>query len=189
MDVPGTVEQATQAATAAGFSLSCEPSVGRLLSVLAAAVKPAGAILELGTGAGVGVAWIVAGLAGRTDVRVVSIELDPELGAVAAANEWPDFVQLDVGDARELLRHPDRWDLIFADAPGGKWDGLSDTIDALEPGGLLLVDDMSPPEFVDDLHRRKTIDVRDRLLTDARLVTAELDWSGGIILCARTSES
>src|SRR5437660_12510543 len=137
MDVPATVEQATRAATAAGFSLSCDPGVGRLLSVLATAVKPGGAILELGTGAGVGVAWIVAGLAGRTDVRVVSIELDPELGAVATANEWPDYVQLEVGDARELLRPPERWDLIVADSPGGKWEGLNDTIEALEPGGVL----------------------------------------------------
>jgi demethylmenaquinone methyltransferase/2-methoxy-6-polyprenyl-1,4-benzoquinol methylase len=188
MEVPNNVEQATLAAAAAGFSLSCDPGVGRLLSVLAAAVPPRGTILELGTGAGVGVAWIVAGLGGRTDVRVVSVELDPEVAAVAARNGWPDFVQLETGDALELLGRPDRWDLIFADAPGGKWYGLDDTIDALAPGGVLLIDDMTPPEFVDDLHRTKTLEVRERLLTDARLVVAEIGWSTGIILAARRSD-
>jgi len=186
IDVPGGVQTAAKAATKAGFPLSCDPGVGRLLGVLAAGVPPHGAILELGTGAGVGLAWIVAGLVGRTDVRVLSVELDADLGAVAARQAWPDFVQLESGDALEVVRRPDRWDLIFADAPGGKWYGLDDTIDALLPGGVLLVDDMSPAEFVDDLHRTKTADVRERLLTDARLVAVAMDWSTGIILCTRS---
>jgi demethylmenaquinone methyltransferase/2-methoxy-6-polyprenyl-1,4-benzoquinol methylase len=185
MDVPETVEQATRAAAAAGFAPSCDPGAGRLLSVLAAAVPRRGTILELGTGAGVGLAWIVAGLGGRIDVRVVSVELDPEVAGVAARNGWPDFVQLETGDALEVLRGSNRWDLIFADAPGGKWYGLDETIDALEPGGVLLVDDMTPHEFVDDIHRTKTIEVRERLLTDDRLAAVEIGWSSGIIVCAR----
>jgi demethylmenaquinone methyltransferase/2-methoxy-6-polyprenyl-1,4-benzoquinol methylase len=185
VDVPDWVEQARRAAAAAGFSLSCEPGVGRLLSVLAAAVPRCGTILELGTGAGVGLAWIVAGLGARTDVRVVSVELDPEVASVAARQGWPDFVQVETGDGLDVLRRSDRWDLIFADAPGGKWYGLDDTIDALGPGGVLLVDDMTPPEFADDLHRTKTIEVRQRLLTDDRLFVVEIGWSSGVILCAR----
>jgi len=62
MDVPARVQEATRAAAEAGFSLSCDHGLGRLLGVLAAAVKQEGSILELGTGAGVGVAWIVAGM-------------------------------------------------------------------------------------------------------------------------------
>jgi demethylmenaquinone methyltransferase/2-methoxy-6-polyprenyl-1,4-benzoquinol methylase len=187
MSVPATVEAAVRAAADEGFTLSCEPGVGRLLSVLAAAVPPDGAILELGTGAGVGVAWITAGLAGRTEVRVVSVELDSEVAALAASNEWPDFVHLEVGDAIEVLRRGDHWDLIFADAQGGKWDGLDDTINALKPAGVLLVDDMTPPSFIDELHRNKTIEVRKRLLSDDRLVAVEIAWSTGIILCTRRS--
>ena len=38
-----------------------------------------------------------------------------------------------------------QFSLIFADAPGGKWEGLDRTIAALEPGGLLVVDDMRWP--------------------------------------------
>ena len=69
IDVPGGVQTAAKAATKAGFPLSCDPGVGRLLGVLAAGVPPHGAILELGTGAGVGLAWIVAGLVGLITFR------------------------------------------------------------------------------------------------------------------------
>lgn len=185
MDVPARVKAVAHAATDAGFTLSCDSGVGQLLSVLAASVPREGTILELGTGAGVGLAWIVAGLARRTDVRIASVELDPEIAAVAAKNDWPDFVHLEVGHAIETLQSTDAWDLIFADAQGGKWEGLDDTIAALAPGGLLLVDDMTPAEFIDDMHRTKTIEVRERLLSDARLVAVEIGWSSGLILCAR----
>jgi demethylmenaquinone methyltransferase/2-methoxy-6-polyprenyl-1,4-benzoquinol methylase len=116
---------------------------------------------------------------------VVSVELDPEVAALAAKNERPDFVHLEVGDALEVLRRGVRWDLIFADAQGGKWDGLDDTINALKPGGVLLVDDMSPPSFMNEQHREKTIEVGERLLADDRLVAVEIAWSSGIILCTR----
>jgi predicted O-methyltransferase YrrM len=56
------------------------------------------------------------------------------------------------------------FDLIFADAQGGKWTGLSRTIAALRPGGVLLVDDMTPPAWLDDAHRTHTARVRATLV-------------------------
>jgi demethylmenaquinone methyltransferase/2-methoxy-6-polyprenyl-1,4-benzoquinol methylase len=180
--MPSLVEEMEAAATAAGFTLSCEPEVGRVLAVLAAAVPAGGAVLELGTGTGVGLAWLLSGLRGRTDVTLTSVEVDPEVAAVAATHTWPSFVRLEVGDAIEVVRRPQRWDLIFADAPGGKWEGLDSTITALAPGGILVVDDMAPTTYVDDTHRSKTTEVRHRLLTHPHLVTVEIAWSSGIML-------
>ena len=57
--LPEGVAAALGRAREAGFALSCEVGVGRLLATLAAGVRPGGRILELGTGAGVGLAWIV----------------------------------------------------------------------------------------------------------------------------------
>lgn len=185
MMIPIEVEAVAQAGADAGFEMSCDPGVGQLIGVLAAAVPSNGAILELGTGVGVGLAWTLLGLRGRTDAHVLSVELDSEIAAIAAKRDWPDFVELEVGDALEVLVREHRWDLIFADAQGGKWDGLDSTIEALAPGAVLLVDDMTPPEFVSDLHRDKTLEVRERLLADRRLVSVEIGWSTGIILCTR----
>lgn len=185
MTMPAVVRAAMDRAEAAGFELACDRQVGRLLAVLSAAVPPEGRILELGTGAGVGLAWIVHGLQSRTDVEVVSVELSPDLAAVAGAAEWPPFVRLEIADALEVVARGERYDLIFADAQGGKWEGLDDTIASLRPTGLLLVDDMTPPEFMNDEHREKTPEVRRRLLEEGRLVHVEMDWATGIILCAR----
>jgi demethylmenaquinone methyltransferase/2-methoxy-6-polyprenyl-1,4-benzoquinol methylase len=188
MSLPSKVESATRSAADAGFALSCDPDAGRLLAVLSAAVPAGGSILELGTGAGVGLAWIVAGLGSRRDVSVDSVEVDAAVAAVAARNDWPGFVRVAVCDALEVMRRGNRWDLIFADAQGGKWEGLDETVDALRPGGVLLVDDMTPGAFVDDQHRVKTHEVRECLLGDERLVTVEISWSTGLILCSRTTE-
>jgi predicted O-methyltransferase YrrM len=185
MAVPHRVCTAMERAEAAGFTMSCDPRVGRLLSVLAAALPRDGRILELGTGTGVGLAWIVDGLGARADVEVVSVELARDIAALAAGNEWPAFVELKVGDALEFVGHPERYDLIFADAQGGKWEGLEQTIDSLRPGGLLLVDDMEPTEYMHDEHRVKTVEVRERLLASERIAHVELNWATGLILCAR----
>lgn len=65
MNIPSNVAAASLAAEKAGFPLSCDPDVGRLLSVLSAAVPPHGSVLELGTGAGVGTALGLTPAVGR----------------------------------------------------------------------------------------------------------------------------
>jgi demethylmenaquinone methyltransferase/2-methoxy-6-polyprenyl-1,4-benzoquinol methylase len=172
------ISAAHDRAEAAGFTISSEPPVGALLAVLSAAVPPGGRILEIGTGAGVGLAWLVEGLRGRTDVEVHSVERDPRLGRLAAAAEWPENVTLHDGDVLELFDTLGAFDLIFADAEGGKWHRLDRTIAALAPGGHLLVDDMA-----DDNER--TARVRETLLAHLDLATVELSCGSGLILATR----
>jgi demethylmenaquinone methyltransferase/2-methoxy-6-polyprenyl-1,4-benzoquinol methylase len=183
--LPDRVERATAVAAESGFDLSCDPEVGRLLAVLAAATPADGRILELGTGCGVGLAWIVHGLDARNDVEVLSIELDPESVACARQGAWPGFVSIMEGDALAVVPQSGTFDLVFADSEGGKWEGLGATIAALRPGGLLLVDDMTPAGWASDHHRLKTEEVRTRLLAHPQLVAAEMAHGTGIVLCTR----
>jgi demethylmenaquinone methyltransferase/2-methoxy-6-polyprenyl-1,4-benzoquinol methylase len=185
LSLPSRVAAALVNASELGFEMSCDPGVGALLGVLAAAVPPNGRILELGTGSGVGLGWIVEGINGRSDVEVVSVELDPTISAAAARVTWPSAVRLEVGDALEFIAEPRQWDLIFADAQGGKWEGLEETIQSLRPGGVLLVDDMTPAVFVSEEHRSKTAEVRRHLLSSHDLAAVEIGWSTGLILCTR----
>ena len=184
--MPQLIAHVTAAAQRAGFAMSCEPEVGALLAVLAAAVPAGGRILELGTGAGVGTAWIVHGLGDRSDVDVVSVDDDRAAAELAGRASWPPYVRLIVGDAVEVTGREGAFDLIFADAQGGKWDGLEVTVGALRPGGHLLVDDMSPPRFADSHHERKTAEVRTTLLSRPDLVSVPIAWSSGVILSTRT---
>lgn len=94
-------------------------------------------------------------------------------------------VTLRVADVLAVLDELGRFDLIFADAQGGKWTGLERTIAALRPGGMLLVDDMTPPAWMDDAHERHTARVRATLLGHQDLVATELACGSGMILCTR----
>jgi len=108
-------------------------------------------------------------------VDVVSVDVDPQLAEIAASLETPGYVEVRVADGADLLDAECRWSMIFADAPAGKREGLDQTVAALEPGGVLPVDDMTPEHFVSDLHRDKTPEVRDTLVADPRLRTVEVD--------------
>jgi predicted O-methyltransferase YrrM len=171
--------------------MSSDPEVGRLLAVLAAQLPGEARVLELGTGVGVGTAWIVSGLLPRTDVMVLTVESDPRTAALAARGDWPAFTELRRGDALDVLdvvaRDGGTFDLIFADAPEGKWHGLDRTIAALAPHGLLIVDDMTPRPGWTDGHRAAQERVRRTLLAAPELTSVELAHGSGVILSARTT--
>jgi predicted O-methyltransferase YrrM len=185
--VPPLVAAATARARQASFPMSCDPAVGRLLSVLAAHLPEGARVLELGTGTGVGTAWMVSGLLPRTDVTVTSVEKNPETAAAAAGGYWPSFVVLRCDDALEVLAEGEAFDLIFADAPGGKWDGLDRSIAALRPHGLLIVDDMTPEPDWTDSHRAAQDKVRQALVSDPGLTSVELAIGSGVILSVRSA--
>jgi predicted O-methyltransferase YrrM len=182
--LPNRVQAATDRAAAAGFELSSERGVGQLLMTLAAAVRPSGRILEIGTGLGVGTAWLCEGLALRSDVELVTIESDPNRALQASAGGWPQFVRAMVGDAMIELPGMGAFSLIFADAEGGKLYGLDLTLAAVEVNGLLVLDDMRfqgrSPMIEDGIVR-----ARRQLLADDRFVCAEVNWSSGLLLASR----
>lgn len=188
VDRPASVKAAYARAEGLGFELSSEPEVGWLLAALSAAVPPSGRVLELGTGAGVGLAWIVHGLGDRSDVEVVTVEIDTELARQVQALDWPDWVTFEVGDGAELVGTLGEFDLVFPDAPGGKIFKLRKTVTALRPGGVLVVDDMDLSRDLSAHHPDLPAalrSVRDRLMTDPRLICAELPFASGVILATR----
>jgi demethylmenaquinone methyltransferase/2-methoxy-6-polyprenyl-1,4-benzoquinol methylase len=185
---PEIVASACARAKAARFELSCEPEVGALLAVLAGAVPPNGRILDMGTGAGVGLAWLVHGLRSRDDVEVVTIDVDSDIQEIARRGAWPAFVRFLLGDAAELVGGLGKFDLIFADAPGGKLFKLRRTIDALEPRGVLVVDDMDLERHDDPALRQALVVVRDRLLSNPDLLVAELHAGSGIMVAVRSGQ-
>lgn len=182
MNMPSIVLDALQRARENGFTLSSEPEVGHLLAVMSASVKTRGRILEIGTGVGVGTAWIITGLQERQDVEVVTIERSESTAEIARKYPWPDYVSIRVGNVLDMFPDLGRFDLIFADAQGGKWEGLEDTISSLEPSGILLVDDMTPAQWGNQNHELQTKKVRGTLLTHPNLVSCELAVGTGIIL-------
>ena len=165
--------------------MSSEPGVGELLAVLAAAVPVGGRILEIGTGTGFGTAWLVEGLGSRTDVELVTCDIDWERVAEVAARGWPSYAIFEVGDGLDVLARSGTFDLVFADSPAGKTSGLDQTIAALRPGGVLVVDDMRAGPEVDAQAAVNQAQVRGTLLSSPGLVAVELEHGSGVILATR----
>ena len=181
-ELPETVLAAHERAARTGFELACEVEVGRLLAALAAAVPEGGRILEIGTGVGVGLAWLVHGLGDRQDVEVVTVELDDEVQQIARSAPWPPWVRFESGDGADVVRHLGQFDLIFPDAPGGKIFKLRRTVAALRLGGVLVVDDMDLSRHQDEQLRTALTVVRHRLVDNGELVCAELGFGSGVIV-------
>ena len=126
-----------------GFERSCIREMGLLLHVLAAQ-RGRTRVGELGTGCGVGAAWIVSAL--PPSVAFVTVELE-ETRAVAAAELFADDENLTVlqGDWHELMPPEAPFDLLFLDS--GKQHPELDgekVIGLLAPGATIVMDDLTP---------------------------------------------
>jgi predicted O-methyltransferase YrrM len=113
--------------------------VRQLVAVLAAGRR----VAEAGTAFGEGAAALA-----QTARSVVTAELDPDRAAIAARRLEPfDNVELVVGDWRELLPPRGPFELVFLDGGGFKHapaEGNDVVLGLLEPGGLLVLDDLTP---------------------------------------------
>ena len=118
---------------------------------------------------------------------VITVESEPRLAdAVRAANP-PAWVHVVTGDALAQLPGLGEFDLVFADAVAGKWHGLDVTLNALTPGGILVVDDMQLDHYEEPEHRRTVAAVRETLAADPRLVVADFVDTTGVMLATRRS--
>ncbi len=187
-NIPPVVAAATQRASRSKFRMSCDERVGRLLAMLAGAVRLGGSILEIGTGVGVGTAWIAAGLRDRTDVRVLSLEVDSQVSDVARRWAWPGHVEIRTVDAMTVLPHCEAFDLVFADASPLKYQALATVLRTVRPGGILLVDDIESVPNSSDTARAERAALRRGLLKDPRFQAVELDWASGVIMATNCEQ-
>jgi predicted O-methyltransferase YrrM len=162
--VPPLVARARAAARELGFTRSSRDEDGRLLHVLAAR-RGIGRVAEIGSGTGVGTAWIAAALS--PGVPLFTAELEPLLAAAARAVfvDDPDVHVLE-GDWRDVLPPEAPFDLVFVDGGGAK-DDLDGVLGIAAPGATLVLDDLSAHHADPDPVRRCWLD-------DPRLVAAEI---------------
>lgn len=157
------------------FERSSIPEIGRLLAVLAA-TRPRGRFAEIGTGCGVGSAWVADALA--MEASLVTVELDDDRAA-AAGRLLADHPNVRVlhGDWHELLPLEAPFDLLFFD--GGYWKkgdvpAESDQVLRLMASrGVVVIDDLTPRNLMPE--EWATGDpVRDYWLGNDGLVSTEL---------------
>ncbi|MDR6627344.1 class I SAM-dependent methyltransferase [Caulobacter segnis] len=179
-----TALKAIQARTAAlGFDMPSEANTGALLSLLAAS-KPGGRLLELGTGTGLATAWLLGGM--DVSARLISVDVDPVVQGVARDLLRDDRVRFVLGDGLDYVRsqQASSFDMIFADAWPGKYEGLDETLALLKRGGLYVIDDMSPQPNWPEGHQANVEDLVSRLEARADLIVTRLAWASGLVLAA-----
>ena len=166
--VPPLVARALALAERQGFGRSCSTEAGRLLQVLAGQ-RGRTRVAEIGTGCGVGAAWILSTLA--PEVPFVTVELD-EQRAAAVAELLAEDEQARVlrGDWQEVLPPEAPFDLLFADGGGQAMKTNPAVLDLLAPGGTLVLDDLTPGREGPD-------PVRELWLGHPRLAATELQLS------------
>lgn len=183
--IPAVVAHAKRRAVKQGlFTSSPDDSVGRLLAVQAAHLRPHARVLELGSGVGIATAWLVTGLGSRTDVDILSLELDDTLSMAARTYEWPSYVRIEIADAETALAgHPDTFDLVLADASASTLDHVEAIIDASRCGGMLIFSRNAISSSASEPDTLTTL--RQTVLDHDKLVAVEIDWDGGLRIAAK----
>lgn len=177
---PPLVERAQELARALGFGHGCSDATGRLLHVLAG-TRGRQRVAEIGSGAGVGAAWIVSAL--DPAVPFFTAELDEGLAAAVGELFRDDpNVHVLAGDWHETLPREAPFDLVFLDAAKQRPDlDGEQALGLLAPRGLVVLDDLTPG-------RRDADPVREFWLGHPDLEAAEVRVSAreAVILAVRS---
>ena len=185
IQVPVSYPAIQQQTEAIGFTMPSDQQSGALLRTLAAS-KPGGRILDLGTGTGLSLSWLLEGMDKTSSI--ISLDIDPEVSGIAQGILGSD------SRATILCEDGDEWlanykgpgfDLIFADAWPGKYSQLDKTLSLLNPGAFYVIDDMDPQENWPEGHLPKSEALVATLEAREDLMVVKLNWSTGLMLCVK----
>jgi predicted O-methyltransferase YrrM len=185
---PAALDAIQRDSDALGFTMASEAKTGALLATLAAS-KPGGRLLEIGTGTGLGTAWLLSGM--DAAARLDSVDVDADVVAVARRHLGGDArVTFHVADGAEFLGRLPRgaFDLIYADSWPGKFTHLDEALALLRVGGVYFIDDLLPQPNWPDGHAPKVPVLIDALERRDDFTTVKLAWASGLMLAVRTAE-
>lgn len=173
--------------TEIGFMMPSDILIGTLLKSLVSS-KPAGIFLELGTGIGLSLAWMVDGMDDSS--QIFSVDNDPKLTKIVS--EWFDLdprVFIICKDGSDWIKNysGEKFDLIFADTWPGKYSELEETLDLLKIGGFYILDDMNPQPNWPEGHAEKAKILTEKLESMKNFTYTKMDWSTGLILMCKMS--
>jgi predicted O-methyltransferase YrrM len=168
-----------------GFTMASETQTGSVLRTLAAS-KPGGRLLELGTGTGVGTAWILAGM--DSSARLDTVESDGKVLEVARQYLGHDQrVTFHLKDGAAFLAEAEQsqFDFIYADAWPGKFTHLEAALSLIKVGGIYFVDDLLPQANWPQGHSSRVSSLIDDLENRIDFVSTRLACSTGLMILVR----
>ena len=182
---PKAYNEIVEATDASGFSMASDVLTCSLLRTLAAS-KPAGKMLELGTGTGLSTSWILDGMDEQSSL--ISVDNDPAFLNIAdnflKEDNRLQLITADGGDWVEANRHQ-KFDYIFADTWHGKYLLLDEVLAMLNPGALYIIDDMLPQPNWPEGHQEKAVKLLNDLAARKDLLLTKQVWATGIIIAVK----
>jgi len=144
--------------------------------------KKGGRLLELGTGAGVGTAWLLDGMDQESELITVDISAEYQQAAreAFAGDKRLEMVNCDAAKFLER-QSTESFDLVFADAMPGKFFWLDEALALVKGGGFYVVDDLLPQENWPADHAPKVERLIEKLISLVNFRSVPLAWSSGII--------
>lgn len=168
------------------FTMPSDNLFGSLLRTLVAS-KPNSYILELGTGTGLSLSWIVDGM--DSNSKVISLDNDPNLiNEVSSIFKDDDRITVHCADGANWINtyQGPLFDFIFADTWPGKYSDLEKTLDLVAIGGIYLIDDMTEQDNWPVGHDIEVNNLISYLDGRKDFAITKLNWSTGIIICTKT---
>ncbi len=186
-DIPNIHSEIEQKSVDIGFTMPSDLYVGTLLKTLISS-KPSGNFLELGTGIGLSLSWMVDGMDEGSCLTTVDNEQDL-IGIVKGYFDKDQRITIVCADATDWIKqyHGPMFDLVFADAWPGKYSETEEILALVKVGGFYVVDDMSFQSNWPDGHEKNV----DRLVAYLEMredfTLTKLNWSTGLIIAVKTN--
>lgn len=168
-----------------GFTMPSDLYIGTLLKTLITS-KPKSNILELGTGIGLSLSWMVDGMDAAS--KLITVDNDPALSKIAEDFFGSDSrVEIVCQDGTEWIKNyeGEKFDLIFADAWPGKYSEIDEVLDLIKVGGFYVIDDMKAQPNWPEGHQEKVNHLINYLENRIDFSLTKMDWSTGIIIMTK----
>ncbi|QXP54810.1 class I SAM-dependent methyltransferase [Cellulophaga sp. HaHa_2_95] len=170
-----------------GFSMPSDLHIGSLLQTLIAS-KSNSRFLELGTGIGLSLSWMIEGMDANSSL--ISVDNDPELIQISTEFFGQDKrVTLICEDGTIWLKNYNgaNFDLIFADAWPGKYSEIEEALNLVAVGGFYVIDDMSKQENWPPGHEDHVVNLLTYLKAREDFKITTLNWSTGVLVAVRSN--
>lgn len=168
-----------------GFTMPSDLYIGTLLKTLITS-KPKSNLLELGTGIGLSLSWMLDGM--DAESKLTTIDNDPKLIEIAknyfAHDKRVNIINV---DATKWIKNykGENFDLVFADAWPGKYSEINEILDLIKVGGMYIIDDMLPQPNWPQGHQENVEKLIDYLENRNDFNLTKMNWSTGIIIATK----
>lgn len=184
-DIPSIHPEIDRKSREIGFTMPSDMYIGTFLKTLISS-KPGGRFLELGTGIGLSLSWMIDGMDDKS--TLVTVDNDPKLIEIAKQYFSKDTrVSIVCEDGTNWIKnyHGELFDLIFADAWPGKYSEIDEVLNLLSIGGFYVIDDMKVQPNWPEGHHKYVDNLIAYLENRNDFNSTKMNWSTGLIVAVR----